>query len=199
MMNQQINIDEYKNHLKKYFLNVVPETNPDALNELLEHFTFERFAKKQIIYAAGSISDSLYFVCKGLIRVYYIKEDKEITNLLVPENTIVIGAYSIITGEKNYSNYEAFEETYLLKLNYAVLESFYGKYHSMEHLGRLLVEKYYTAFMKKTYDVLFLSAEERYQIFIKDHSELINRVPLRYIASYLGITQETLSRLRAKY
>ena len=187
MMNQQINIDEYKNHLKKYFLNVVPETNPDALNELLEHFTFERFAKKQLNLLLNQLA------------VKDIKEDKEITNLLVPENTIVIGAYSIITGEKNYSNYEAFEETYVLKLNYAVLESFYGKYHSLEHLGRLLVEKYYTAFMKKTYDVLFLSAEERYQIFIKDHSELINRVPLRYIALYLGITQETLSRLRAKY
>ncbi|MBK9792384.1 MAG: hypothetical protein IPP60_04620 [Sphingobacteriales bacterium] len=45
MMNQQINIDEYKNHLKKYFLNVAPDTNQDALDELLEHFTFERFAK----------------------------------------------------------------------------------------------------------------------------------------------------------
>ena len=53
--------------------------------------------------------------------------------------------------------------------------------------------------MKKTYDVLFLSAEERYQLFVKDHGDLLNRVPLRFVASFLGITQETLSRLRAKH
>jgi hypothetical protein len=53
--------------------------------------------------------------------------------------------------------------------------------------------------MKKTFDVLFLSAEERYHLFIKDNNDLLNRIPLRYIASFLGITQETLSRLRAKH
>ena len=53
--------------------------------------------------------------------------------------------------------------------------------------------------MKKTQDVLFLSAEERYQLFLRDHVDLLNRVPLKYIASYLGIQQETLSRLRAKF
>ena len=52
--------------------------------------------------------------------------------------------------------------------------------------------------MKKTYDLLYLSAEERYHLFIKENNDLLNRVPLKYIASFLGITQETLSRMRAK-
>ena len=199
MKNVPINMDEYRNRLRSYFLTIVPNTNASELNELIEEFSYHKFPKKEFIYAAGGTSDTLYFVLKGLIRVYYVKEDKEITNLLVTEGNIIVGAYNIITGEKNYSNYVAFEDTYVLKIKYSVLESYYMKYHSLEHFGRKLVEKYYTSFMKKTYEVLFLSAEERYQIFVKDHSELLKRVPLKHIAAYLGIKQETLSRLRAKY
>lgn len=193
------NIDECRNRLRNYFLTIVPKTNAGELNELIEQFTFHKFSKKELIYEAGGTSDTLYFILKGLIRVYYVKEEKEITNLLVTEGNIIVGAYNIITGEKNYSNYEAFEDTSVLKIKYSVLESFYMKHHSLEHLGRILVERYYTAYMKKTYQVLFLSAEERYQIFLKDHSDLLNRVPLKHIAAYLGISQETLSRLRAKH
>ena len=68
----------------------------------------------------------------------------------------------------------------------------------MEHLGRVMIQAYYAAFIKKTYDVLSLSADDRYQLFVKENSGLLNRISLKYIASYLGITQETLSRLRAK-
>ena len=118
--------------------------------------------------------------------------------MFVCENEIAAGAYSIITGEKNFNNYEALENTITLCIEYNELEELYDKYHSLEHLGRLLVEKYYSNFMKKTHDVIFLSAEERYANFVREQAKLLNRVPLRFIASYLGIAQETLSRLRAK-
>jgi CRP-like cAMP-binding protein len=133
------------------------------------------------------------------VRIYYVKEEKEITNWFIQENMMFAATYSILTGQPNYSSYETLEETHVLKIKYAVLESFYTRYHSLEHMGRKLIQAYYGAFMKKTFDVLFLSAEERYHLFVKDHADLLNRVPLRYVASYLGITQETLSRLRSKH
>ncbi len=188
-----------RNNLRNCLLQVAPNTNLDELNELVEQFTLDKFSKNELIYKAGGTSDTFYFIYKGLLRIYYTKEEKEITNLFVTENQMIMGAYNIITGNKNYSNYEAFEETYVLKINYDLLESFYLKYHSLEHLGRKLIELYYTTFMKKTYDVLFLSAEERYHIFLKENADLLNRIPLRFIASYLGIKQETLSRMRSKY
>ena len=188
-----------RNNLRNCLLQVAPNTNLDELNELVEQFTLHKFSKNELIYKAGGTSDTFYFIYKGLLRIYYTKEEKEITNLFVTENQMIMGAYNIITGNKNYSNYEAFEETYVLKINYDLLESFYLKYHSLEHLGRKLIELYYTTFMKKTYDVLFLSAEERYHIFLKENADLLNRIPLRFIASYLGIKQETLSRMRSKY
>jgi hypothetical protein len=191
---------EYKDCLRSYFLSIVTKTDITPVNELIEEFEVVVFPKNKLIYRAGGFSDSIYFICKGLVRVYYEKEGKEITNLFVTENNIVIGAYSIITGQKNYSNYEAFEETNSFKIKVCgAWKNIMQNIIRWNILARILVEKYYCAFMKKTYDVLFLSAEERYQLFIKDHSDLLNRVPLKHIATFLGIQKETLSRLRSKY
>ena len=193
------NIEESKSLLKKYLLSLYPNAVLNELSELIDQFKLDKFEKKQTILEAGDLSDSVYFVIEGLVRIFYVKEEKEITNWFIKENMMFAATYSILTGNSNYSTYEALEETYVLKIKYDVLESFYTKYHTLEHLGRKIIEAYYGAFMKKTYDVLFLSAEERYQLFVKDHGDLLNRVPLRFVASFLGITQETLSRLRAKH
>jgi len=193
------NVDDYRQQLQSYLLRLDPSTPINELSELVEQFSIDKFSKKQMILQAGDYSDTVYFVFDGLVRIYYVKEDKEITNWFIKENMMFAATYSILTGQPNYSNYETLEDTYVLKLKYSVLESYYEKYHSLEHIGRKLIEAYYGSFMKKTFDVLFLSAEERYQIFAKDNTDLLNRVPLKHIASYLGITQETLSRLRAKY
>lgn len=193
------NIEEHRNELLNYLLKLAPKTPDHELRELVNEFKTHKFPKKEIILEAGDFSDSVYFVYKGLVRIYYEKEGKEITNWFIKENMMFAATYSILTGEKNYSNYETLEDTYVLRIKYTVLESYYEKYHSLEHLGRKIIEAYYGAFMKKTFDVLFLSAEERYHLFIKDNNDLLSRLPLRYIASFLGITQETLSRLRAKH
>ncbi len=199
MSKPKINIEEIRSQLKKCFLVLYPNAGLEELTELVNEFSIDNFHKKQMILEAGDHSDNVYFVYKGLVRIYYIKEEKEITNWFIKENMMFAATYSILTGEKNYSNYESLEETVVLKIKYSILESYYAKYHSLEHLGRKIIESYYGFFMRRAYDVMFLSAEERYQIFVNDHNDLLNRVPLRYIASYLGITQETLSRLRAKH
>ncbi|HQV77325.1 MAG TPA: Crp/Fnr family transcriptional regulator [Chitinophagales bacterium] len=198
MSKKDIDIELYREQLKQYLLRLYPSTNTAQLTDLCNQFTFHKFDKRQMILKAGEFSNTVYFICKGLVRIYYVKEDKEITNWFIKENMLFAATYSILTNNNNYSNYEALEDTHVIKLDYDVMESFYAKYHSLEHLGRKIIEAYYGAFMKKTFDVLFLSAEERYNLFAKDNLDLLNRVPLRFIASYLGITQETLSRLRSK-
>lgn len=192
-------IENYRANLNRYLSKIGQNVNPEEMDELVKHFIPHRFSKKEMILAAGEFSNTAYFVAEGLVRIYYVKEGKEITNWFIKENMVFAPTYSILTGGANYSNYEALEDTIVLQIQYSVLESFYSKYHKMEHMGRKLIEAYYGAFMKKTFNVLFLSAEERYSLFIRDNADLLNRVPLRYIASYLGITQETLSRLRAKF
>lgn len=198
-MKKKHNIEEARARLKNYLLRVHPNTNLDELEELVKEFTPHEFAKKEMILKAEDFSDSVYFIEEGLVRIFYEKEGKEITNWFIQENMAFAATYSLLTGKPNYSNYETLEDSYMLSIRYPVLESFYAKYHSLEAMGRRLIESYYGVFMRKTFDVLFLSADERYALFLKEHENLLNRVPLRHIASYLGITQETLSRLRAKH
>ena len=162
-------VDEgrYRDQLRNFFLQLEPLTPVKELNELVEQFSIGNFLKKEKILEAGDSSDMVYFVCEGLVRIYYVSEEKEITNWFIKEDMVFAATYSILTGEKNYNNYEALENTRVLKIKYALLESYYTKYHSLEHLGRKLIESYYGTFMKRTHDVLFLSAEERYSLFMQ--------------------------------
>ncbi len=199
MQKPKINIEDAKNQLRDYFLSLGPNTPLGELNELVDEFTLDKFSKKEIILEAGEFTDDVYFICNGIVRIYYVKEEKEITTWFIKENMVFAATYSLLSGNANFSNYEALEDSNVLKIKYSTLESYYKKYHSLEHLGRKMVESYFSNFMKRSFDVMFLSAEERYQLFVKQHPDLLNRVPLRYVASYLGLTQETLSRLRSKH
>lgn len=191
-------IETYRNLLKKDLLRISPSLNANELELLAQKTTLAQFSKNEIIINAGSYSDKVYFIIKGMVRIFYVKENKEITNVLLAESSVLAGSYSFITGNKNFSTYQVIEKTITLYITNEDLEELYQKHHSIEHLGRLIIEQYYAKFMKKTYDILFLSAEERYTTFVNNHPELLNRIPLKYIASYLGIAQATLSRLRAK-
>lgn len=193
-----IDVSECKKQLKECFLNLSPEIDIDALYELVNQFELVEFPKKYLLLKEGEFSDDIYFVCKGLIRNYYIKEDKEINHWITKENGLLSAAYTIATGDRNFINYETLEPTITLKISYSILLQHCDKHHSIARLVRKIIEKYYTLFMEKTYEVLFLSAEERYHIFMKDHSDLNARLPVKIIASYIGIAPETLSRLRAK-
>ena len=199
MTNTTPDTQKYRNQLKLNLLKICPDLNLFELEELTQKTSLKIIDKNEIFIKADSYSDSIYFIVQGMVRVYYEKEGKEITNVLLTEGDVIAGSYSYITGGKNFSNYQALEYTLALCISNQELEELYQKYHSIERLGRKIVERYYASFMKKTYDVLFLSTEERYNTFVQNNRALFNRISLKYIASYLGITQETLSRLRSKH
>lgn len=170
----------------------------EHLKILTNAFRLRAYDKKKVIITETQNSESVFFIIKGLIRIYYNKSDKEITTWFLSENDFFMSAYHVFTKNDNYSNYETLEETIVLESTYEEMEYIYSKYSILEHLGRKLVEAYYSRFMIDTYNVMFLSAEERYEIFLKEYSSIFERVSLKHIASYLGISQETLSRIRAK-
>ena len=162
-------VDTYRNILKNVLLTVA-DVPDNEITEFVNLFHLKKYKKKDIIIAPNNFDLKGYFIISGLVRIYYIKGDKEITSDFRDENSF-----------------------------WNELENILLKYHALEHLGRKILEMHYLESMRVSRNMLYLSVEERLKIFVEERSSLFNRVSQKHIASYLGITQETLSRLRSKY
>lgn len=147
----------------------------------------------------GGICQHFYFIEEGLTRTYYIKDGKDVTDWISTENSFAVSIISFLTHQPDVRGIELLEPSVLWSISYQDLENLYSRYHDIERLGRLLVSYGIVQMQQRFDDLHFATARERYQQLIDTHPSLLNRVPLGMIASYLGITQETLSRIRAQH
>lgn len=171
----------------------------NQLNEFVALFSYKSFKKEEVIIAPKDVNNKFYFILDGLVRIYYIAEEKEITADFKENNSFFVNGYTLFTGLPNIDYYIALEKTECLVADYSAIENLSRKQHAITHLGRKMVESYYASYLKANFNRLFLSADERFDIFVQERGNLMNRVLLKHIASHLGIKPETLSRLRSKY
>jgi hypothetical protein len=90
------------------------------------------------------------------------------------------------------------EDTFVLKANYNELQSLYKESHEIESVARRIMELYYVKYVERVHNIKGLPAEQKYEAFLKNYESCSNRIPLKFVANYLGITSETISRIRAK-
>jgi CRP-like cAMP-binding protein len=121
-----------------------------------------------------------------------------VTDWISPENSFACSIVSFISRKPDRRNIEVLEPSVLYTLSHDDLEKLCKDYHEIERLFRLLVASGLVELQKKFDDLHFASASQRYQVLMKNNPDFILRVPLGMIASYLGITQETLSRVRSQ-
>lgn len=155
-------------------------------------------AKGTLLLREGSFCKKIYFLAKGLVRGFYYREGKELTSWFGLENDALTSLSAFIQQKTSKENIEILEDSILYSLTYTQLQELYEKYPEFNRSGRMLIEKYYIELEEHTLSLQFDSATERYQKLLYQQNHLLQRVPLKYIASYLGISQETLSRIRAK-
>lgn len=170
----------------------------DAKDFLHDHILKQEFKKGSSILDAGKKCDSLYLVSAGLLRGYYLNESKEVTNWIAADDDFGTSFYAFISGGTSYETIEALENTIAESINKESLEELYSKFPETERAGRILLQNYYLRLEERIIYLQFKSAKERYQTFFEKRKEVLKRAPLGCIASYLGITQETLSRIRAE-
>lgn len=165
-----------------------------ALSSILR---LKEVKKGHLLVKENSVCNHLFYIEKGLTRTYYYNKDgKEITDWISPEGTFASSITSFISRKPDIRGIEALEDCTLYTLQYYELEQLYTKHHDLERFGRHIVSFGLLQVQKRFDDLHFATAKERYEKLINENRSLILRVPLGMLASYLGITQETLSRIR---
>ncbi len=155
-----------------------------------------KFQKGEMILKEGEVSKDIYWVAKGLLRQYYYKNEKELTEYMATENTIVMSIESLFKEEPSKQNIQAVEPTILFALPKASLEREAVRNVNIQMLYRKILEESLIISQVHADMLRFESAQERYAKLVKRSPQLILRAPLVYIASYLQMTPETLSRVR---
>ena len=154
--------------------------------------------KGTCLFKEGMVASNAYFVAEGIGRTYYYKEGKEITNNICPENRVFISASSYYTGQLSFETGELVEDSDLIVLPRETVERLCNEFPDLNFMIRRLVEMFYVVLDQRTYFLHMKSAQERYEFYMTHSPDLFFRVPLGQVASFLGMTQETLSRLRSK-
>ena len=171
--------------------------NQDSQAQLLAISTPLRLKKNDILQPIGHTCKTIYFVQKGIARIFYYKDGIDITECFAAENQIIARVESLFTQRPSQKGIQIIEDAELVAINATVLFGLYDQYPGIERLFRKIFEQGYVDTVNRLESLQFYSAEERYTRLLEEMPELLQRVPLKYIASYLGITQVSLSRIRA--
>ncbi len=156
------------------------------------------FPKGHILMHANKIESYIYFIKKGIARAYAYKEDTEITFWFGIEGETILSMKSYIENNKGYENIELLEDCVLYAFHGDDLQKLYETDLEIANWGRKFAEKELVKTEQRLINREFKTASERYQQLLRDYPHLIQRVALGNIASYLGITQVSLSRIRAE-
>ena len=132
------------------------------------------------------------------MRIFYKKEEKEITDNFSAENEWITSIYSFMKNVPDNCYIETLEQSELIAINVLELEKCFQDFPEMERFGRILISNYFLQQSERIISMQFHTAKERYQFFYQTSKNKLSRVPLGMLASHLGMTQETLSRVRAE-
>ena len=168
----------------------------DELDVLESILVPMKYQKGEIILKEGEVCRNIYWVVKGLVRQFYFKNGKELTEYMAAENTICMCIESLFKEEPTHLQIMAIEPTIVYMLPKADLEAVAMKSVNIQILYRKILEESLILSQKHADMLRFESAQDRYQKLVKHNPQLVLRAPLVYIASYLQMTPETLSRVR---
>jgi CRP-like cAMP-binding protein len=189
---------DYLEDLKERIRSLVPISESD-LNMIVNEFEYRKVNKDDFLLEEGQRCYFWGFVNEGLIRVYsHTDTGEEYTNGFVREGGFITDFMSFYTQSPSLENMIALEDTKLICINFETLQKLYENFPAFDKFARISYEKRITELKARIIYRIRLDAYSRYQHFITTQPELIKRVPLKHIASYLNITDSTLSRIRRK-
>ena len=170
-----------------------------GLREYLEHIVQERtLKKKEFLLKRGHVCRSIFFVKAGLLRCYYDTQDNEVSSWFMKEGDIVMSIESFYQQTESYESIQALEDCHLYYIEYAQLNYIYTHFPEFNRSGRLFTEKYYQLWTRQLVGLRLRQAPEKYEWLKEQHPDFIRRVPAKYLASFLGISEVMLSVIKSK-
>lgn len=184
------------NELLDYFKNYT-SISDEIENYLNEIIIEKKLAKGEVILSDNSMKKEHIFVTNGCLRSFYKTEDgKEYTVQFAIKNWWISDYITLYTNDKSVVSIESLTASTVLIIDKTKVEDFYKKYPQFETFQRKNFEKRMATLQKRILNLLALSASEKYNQFINDYAEFEKIIPNYQIASYLGITPQSLSRVR---
>lgn len=180
-----------------YFNSITP-LPPELVDDIIKYAVIKEYKKNEFILKAGKVSNYTSWIVKGLTRSYYIKDIEDITTKFLWDGAPITSVYSYYSRKPGNENIVALEDTTLASLHYDHMQYLYKTYPAFNVIGRVITEQYLYMLEIEVYNLRKQKAEDRYQFIVKHFPHLLQRVPLKYLATYLGINLETLSRIRGK-
>ncbi len=185
--------------IREYLENIDTVSNVDW-QYFLSKLKQRQFPKKQLIIQKGDVENYISFIENGIVRFVIPNDDteKEITFGFSFENEFVSAYDSFLTRQPSLFEVETLSETVVWSLTYNDLQDVYKKTEIGNAIGRFYAEKLFLIKSKREQSLLNNSAEQRYLNIFTERPNLLKEIPLKYIASYIGVTPQALSRIRAR-
>jgi len=186
--------EQYFQHFNK----IVPLT-PEEEEVIKPYLRVKKLRKKQYFLQDGDVCKAAAFVTSGMLRQYVVDESgHEKIIQFAAEGWSVADLYSMLTGEPSIYNIDAIEDSEIIIIDKHAQDELTQKLRKFETYSRIQITGAYVALQRRLTAMNSLTVEERYEEFIKRYPQIAQRVPQHMIASYLGLTPETLSRIRSR-
>lgn len=171
--------------------------SPEAAAAMDEITSFNHYPKGHHLLNLWQVDRYFHFISKGSGRVYYLKDGMDITDYFAMDMQFIGGVESLFTKQPSHKAIELTEDSEVYSFLFDDFEKLCAKHHDIERLGRKMATFAFLEIQKRIEGIRFLSAAERYQELEKKYPGISNRIALKHIASYLGTTQVSLSRIRS--
>jgi CRP-like cAMP-binding protein len=181
--------------LKEYISRFI-ELSDEEFNDIMEIAEVRTYDKKVRLIDQGETEEYFNFIVRGLARKFFYKGDEEIITQIAKEGELISSSVSFLSGEKSLYVVETIEPTTFISFNRTNIEKLYTRDTKYQRLGRLIITDLFL--QKENWDLerILYTTQERFVRFLSTNSNLFQRVPQKYLASYLNIQPETFSRLK---
>jgi len=180
------------------YLRSIHPLSPQIFADLDNYLEIVQLPKNEMLLRNGEVCNYTYIMLQGLARIYYIQDAEEISCMFVENGDFFIGTDSYYSRKPGDLNIQILQASTIVRIHHNTLQRLYEKHPQLNYVGRVLTENYFQKSEERLSLIRMHTAKERYLLLLQRYPNIIAQIPLKFIASYISVAVETLSRIRSK-